>query len=141
LPDEDQVANKPLPVSSRTSSKFSTSVIWAKTTVSILVRQPRVFIPTIVAALAILVFLFMIVPNRTPHPPSADALSWYNVGTRALHEGGYYGASKALERAVAADDGFALAHARLAEAYIELDNADKAKDEILRARSLVPEPS
>lgn len=37
------------------------------------------------------------------------------------------------------DDEFALAHARLAEAYAELDYTDKAKDEIIRAESLARE--
>jgi tetratricopeptide (TPR) repeat protein len=114
-------------------------LVWAKTTIPVIVKRPRVFIPATVAALAALLFLFGVAPNRTPHRPSPDALYWYDVGTRALDDGRYYGASKALERAVIADDGFALAHARLAEAYTELDNADKAKDEILRAGLLVSE--
>ena len=41
---------------------------------------------------------------------------WYEMGTNALRDGAYYQASKALEQAVAIDDKFALAHARLAEA-------------------------
>jgi serine/threonine protein kinase/Tfp pilus assembly protein PilF len=127
LPGEDQGLIEPRP------TRFRTSVIWVKTTIPIIVRRPRVFIPAIVAALAALLFYFVIIPNRTPHRPSADAMNWYDAGTRALNNGGYYGASKALEQAVADDDGFALAHARLAEAYIELDNVDKAKNEILRA--------
>lgn len=138
LPDKDEVLIESQPAKSRTS------VIRAKTTVPILVRQPRVFIPTIVAALALLLFFFWRAPNwfkDTPHRPSAEAMHWYDMGTRALDDGGYYGASKALEKAVAADDGFALAHARLAEAYTELDYSDKANHEILRARSLVPDLS
>jgi serine/threonine protein kinase/Tfp pilus assembly protein PilF len=135
LPDEDYVTSKLRSVKSRTS------IIWAKKTVPILVRQPRVFIPTIVAALAVLLFLFIVFPNRTPHRSSADAMYWYDVGTRALDAGGYHSASKALEQSVAADPEFALAHARLAEAYTELDNSDKARAEILRARSLMSEQS
>ena len=57
----------------------------------------------------------------------------------ALRNGAYYEASKALLQAVAVDDKFALAHARLAEAYTELDYSDKAKDEIIRAQSLARE--
>lgn len=53
-----------------------------------------------------------------------------------MRDGSYYKASKALQRAVEMDDNFALAHARLAEAYAELDYADKANHEILRARAL-----
>jgi serine/threonine protein kinase/Flp pilus assembly protein TadD len=133
LQGEGRAATRPHPVKSRTS------VVWAKTTIPIIVKRPRVLILAIVAALAILLFFFVIVPKRTPHQPSPDAAYWYNAGVRALGDGGYYGASKALEQAIIADDGFAMAHARLAEAYTELDNADKAKDEILRAGLLASE--
>ena len=133
LPGEDYVTSNPRPVKSRTSA------IRAKTTISLLVRRPGVFIPAIVAALALLLFFFVIVPMRTPHRPSANAMYWYDAGTRALNDGGYYSASKALEQAIVADDGFALAHARLAEAYTELDKSDKAKNEILRAGLLMSE--
>jgi tetratricopeptide (TPR) repeat protein len=63
-------------------------------------------------------------------------LQWYERGTAALRDGTYYKASKALESAIQFDDKFALAHARLAEAWSELDYGDKANREILRARSL-----
>jgi len=70
--------------------------------------------------------------RSTPHTPSTEAQRWYEVGTGALRDGAYYQASKALEKAVAQDDDFLLAHARLAEALVELDYADRAKDELLR---------
>jgi len=47
-------------------------------------------------------------------------------------------ATKALDQAIARDPKFALAHARLAEAWNEMDYADKAKDEMLKVQSLVP---
>jgi serine/threonine protein kinase/Tfp pilus assembly protein PilF len=131
LPCEDRAASRPQTSPSRTA------MVWAMTTVPLVVKRPRVFIPAIVAALAALLLFFVMAPTRTPHRPTPDAVYWYNVGTRALGDGGYYSASKALEQAVVADDGFALAHARLAEAYTELDNSDQAKDEILRAGLLV----
>src|SRR5262249_21389965 len=62
-------------------------------------------------------------------------------GTNALREGAYYKASKALARAIQMDDQFALAHARLAEAWTELDYTDRAKDEIIRAHALAPDHS
>jgi serine/threonine protein kinase len=77
----------------------------------------------------------------TPHQPTAEAQRWYDTGTNALRDGAYYQASKALERAVEADDKFAMAHARLAEAWAELDYTDKAKDELLRVSALVPDRS
>jgi tetratricopeptide (TPR) repeat protein len=44
-----------------------------------------------------------------------------------------YQASKALEQAIAIDPDYSLAHARLAQAWTELDSTDKAKDELLSA--------
>ena len=64
---------------------------------------------------------------------SPDALRWYHEGVAALRDGTYYKASKALEQAVNGDPRFAMAHARLAEAYLELDLTDKAREEMLRA--------
>src|SRR2546428_2866905 len=37
---------------------------------------------------------------------------------------------------ISIDDGYALSHARLAQTYLELDNIDKAREELLRALSL-----
>jgi serine/threonine protein kinase/lipopolysaccharide biosynthesis regulator YciM len=68
---------------------------------------------------------------RTYYQPSASALSWYERGTDALRNGAYYQASKALEQAVSIDNKYALAHARLAQAWTELDYIDRAKDELL----------
>ena len=64
---------------------------------------------------------------------SPDALRWYQEGVTALRDGTYYKASKALEQAVSRDPQFSMAHARLAEAYAELDLTDKAREEMLRA--------
>ena len=62
-----------------------------------------------------------------------EALRWYQEGLTALRDGTYYKASKALEQAADRDPRFTLAHARLAEAWLELDFADKAREEMLRA--------
>src|SRR5258706_8930795 len=72
-----------------------------------------------------------------PHQPTAEAKLLYDKGVSALREGAYYQASRLLERSVAADGEFALAHARWAEALSELDYTDKAKDELLTASRLV----
>ncbi|MGI8732818.1 MAG: protein kinase domain-containing protein [Pyrinomonadaceae bacterium] len=69
------------------------------------------------------------------YQPSAAAQKWYEVGTGALRDGAYYQATKAFEQAIASDDGYMLAHARLAEALVELDATDRAKDELLRVSS------
>jgi serine/threonine protein kinase/tetratricopeptide (TPR) repeat protein len=75
--------------------------------------------------------------HTSPHQASAEARNWYDRGVRDMRSGTYYQASKELEQAILADDGFALAHARLAAAYVEIDNTDKAMEELLHALSLV----
>ena len=45
-------------------------------------------------------------------------------------------ASRAFEQAIATDNNFALARAHLAEAYVELDYVDRAKDELLAVQTL-----
>jgi serine/threonine protein kinase/Flp pilus assembly protein TadD len=98
-------------------------------------RRPRVLVPAVVVMLAAL--SVPVWRRATPYRPPPEALQWYERGTGALRDGTYYKASKELEQAITFDDKFALAHARLAEAWSELDYADKANREILRARSLV----
>jgi tetratricopeptide (TPR) repeat protein len=62
-----------------------------------------------------------------------EALRWYQEGVAALRDGAYYKASQALEQAVSRDSQFTMAHARLAEASLELDLTDRAREEMLRA--------
>jgi len=73
---------------------------------------------------------------RTYYQPSSGALYWYGQGTDNLRDGAYYQASKALTQAIQIDDNYALAHARLAQAWTELDYRDKAKDEMLAVTSI-----
>ncbi|MGH9969605.1 MAG: protein kinase domain-containing protein [Pyrinomonadaceae bacterium] len=106
--------------------------------ISQVLRRPRIPISYIlIGAMAVvglgLVALRLWRPR--PHQPTADAQRWYDVGTSALRDGAYYQASQALGRAIASDNAFILAHARLAEALVELDYGDRAKDELLRVNS------
>jgi len=73
--------------------------------------------------------------RASAHTPPAEAQKWYDIGNGALRDGAYYQASKAFEKAIALDDAFLLAHARLGEALVELDYVDRAKDELLRVGS------
>jgi tetratricopeptide (TPR) repeat protein len=66
-------------------------------------------------------------------PPSPAALKWYEQGVSALREATYLKATRALDRAVKIDGNFVLAHARLADAWAELDFTRKAQEEMLRA--------
>ncbi|MDQ3585639.1 MAG: tetratricopeptide repeat protein [Acidobacteriota bacterium] len=104
-------------------------------------RQPRFFIPLLLALVVAGALAWRVAPagwlnGRAAPVVLPEALSWYERGTSALRDGSYFQASKMLEQAVSADDEFALAHARLAEALMELDYTDRARDSILRAESL-----
>lgn len=129
LEAQNQVETKPLP------RKLDTHRRKLDTRTRIL--RPAVSIPSVGAAIVILLLLFW--PQPSTRAPSTEALRWYEEGTGALRAGTYQKASKALEQAIQEDDKFALAHARLAEAYAELDYTDKAKDQIIRAQSLANE--
>jgi serine/threonine protein kinase/Tfp pilus assembly protein PilF len=111
----------------------------ALTTLSDMLQRPRLS-PLMVLAAFLVVGLMVwgVVQWRRPklHVPSAEAQRHYEVGSNALRAGSFFQASKALELAVRSDDQFALAHARLAEAWMELDYMDKAKDELLRVSEL-----
>ena len=107
-------------------------------------RKPRISVFTLVAAVlavGLIVFGLIYIFGPKPYQPTAEALKFYNAGTDYLRLGAYFQASKSLEKAISLDPRFALAHARLAEAWAELDYSDKAKDEMLRVRELAPNRS
>ena len=137
LQAQNEAVTRPLPLG-RDSSKATTLA----TTLSDALRQPPVYLSVtgVIIGLALLTY-FIALPGfrTTPYRVAPEAVYWYDKGTIALRNGAYHEASKALLQAVATDDKFALAHARLAEAYAELDYSDKAKDEIIRAQSLARE--
>jgi tetratricopeptide (TPR) repeat protein len=103
-----------------------------------ILQRPRIPISYILVGSVVLLiaavvgFRFL---RPAPHLAPAEAQRWYDIGTNALRDGAYYQATHALERAIAADDEYMLAHARLAEALVELDYVDRAKDELLRVSS------
>ena len=103
-----------------------------------ILQRPRIPISYILIGVAILIVgtvltVFLVRPR--PHVPPAEAQRWYDIGTTALRDGAFYQASQALQRAISADDNYMLAHARLAEALVELDYVDQAKDELLRVNA------
>ena len=116
----------------------------ALATLSDIFRRPRLSVGYVAAGLIMLGAIVAVgfwLSKPTTHQPTAEAARLYEQGVAALHEGTAYKGSKLLERAVSADAEYALAHARLAEAYTELDYSDKAKDELLIANRLVPNRS
>jgi Tfp pilus assembly protein PilF len=65
--------------------------------------------------------------------PSPEAQYWYDRAAAAFREGTYFLATKEFKMAVDHDPKFSLAHARLAEAFAELDFMGQAEREILIA--------
>jgi tetratricopeptide (TPR) repeat protein len=65
--------------------------------------------------------------------PNQRAMSWYEEGSAALREGEYVQATNELQQAVNFDKDFAVAHARLAEAWAELDSSGPAQSEMIEA--------
>jgi serine/threonine protein kinase/lipopolysaccharide biosynthesis regulator YciM len=141
LEQADQtVIQGPALKSTQKSTRPSRSLL---TKVSQLTQKRSIKAPLILMMLVVIVAIaaaLFIRPARSPEP-SPEAKRWYEVATEAIQSGAYYQASKALEQAIALDDKSALIHARLAEAYVEMDYIDKAKDELLIATSLAPDRS
>src|SRR5256714_1103765 len=113
-------------------------------TLSEIFRRPRVSLGYVIAAVVLLALLGLAIWQATrpkPYEPKAQAKRLYDLAVDAMREGAFFKSSKILQQAVAEDDQFALAHARLAEAWTELDLSDKAKDELIRATDLVRDRS
>lgn len=72
----------------------------------------------------------------SPYQPNAAARGYYDKGVDAIRAGTYFQASKTLKQAVELDPQYAPAHARLAEAYLEISNTEQATREVLEALSL-----
>jgi len=125
-------------VSGRDGAK-TTQKTWptnALTTISTSLRRQRFSLTAIIGAVALTCLALLALIYwwpRSYYQPTAAALNWYQRGTDGLRNGAYYQASKALEQALGIDTNYALAHARLAQAFAELDYTDKAKDELLAA--------
>ncbi|HVF66567.1 MAG TPA: protein kinase, partial [Pyrinomonadaceae bacterium] len=108
-------------------------------------KRPRLSLLSVLgvaAAAALLLFgVYYLFIRRPLHAPGPEAVALYEQGVEALREGANFRATGLLGQAVEADDEYALAHARLAEAWTELEFLDRAKDEMLAAKRLVPDMS
>jgi len=71
--------------------------------------------------------------SRRAASPDPRAVPWYQAGLAALREGSHLQAARELEQAVKLDNHFVAAHARLAEAWAELDYTGAAEHELLVA--------
>jgi serine/threonine protein kinase/lipoprotein NlpI len=129
--------------------KAAPSISWPRplSTLSLSLKKPRFLATAFLATLAVGLILWAAISTRQqniarPTTPPASAMYWYKQGVAALHEGTYQKAVNALEKCISIDGGFLLAHARLSEAWIELDDTDKAKNEQMSlTASLLKEPA
>lgn len=113
-------------------------------TISDIIQRPRISIGAVllgVLAMSLVVWGGVRWLRPVAHQPPAECRRWYDTGTNALRDGAYYQASKALERAIECDGQYALAHARLAESWAELDYPDRAREELITVMKLVPDRS
>jgi tetratricopeptide (TPR) repeat protein/predicted Ser/Thr protein kinase len=130
--------------STQPGSRARTHSASALTTLAETFRQPRLSWGAVLIGFLILVFIagaWFWWRRPVRYRPAPVALDWFNKGTEALRTGEFLQASRMLEESVAADPQFALAHARLAEAWFELDDAGKAITETLNVERLVPNRS
>ena len=119
---------------SRLSMTTTATPSSALVTFSNSLRQPRLSIVSLLGVVALMGLTAWGVWRlfKPPiHKPTVEAQRWYDRGTDAIRDGAYFQAGQMLQEAVKADDKFALAHARLAEAYMAIDNVESAKDELL----------
>lgn len=107
-------------------------------------RKPTISIGSVVLgvlAVAVVIGLAIYFLRSTPYKPLPAAQEAYNQGSVEMRNGAIFQASKSFERSVRLDDRFALAHARLAEIYTELDYTDRAKDELISVSKYEPDRS
>ena len=131
-----------VPVSSKSSGATAGDMNRATSALATLTLQLRrqrfslaSFILTIVAS-GLAIWAVIHFWPRHYYEPTPAARQWYDVGTDALRNGAAHQASKALQQAIQIDGNYALARARLAQAWTELDYIDNAKDELLAIQGL-----
>src|SRR5689334_3346963 len=111
----------------------------ALATLTMQLRRQRFSLVSFVSAIVVIGLLIgagIYFWPRSYYQPSPAAREWYEIGNEALRNGAYHQASKALQQAIAIDSNYALARARLAQAWTELDYIENAKDELLIVESL-----
>lgn len=114
------------------------SMAWLSSRTSVRTSALVAFALILVAILSV---VWLTVGRKRSFDPSPEAKRLYDDGMQALREGSYLKASKLFEQSIQQDKQFPLAHARLAQTWMELDYEGKATDEMLRVTELVPNMS
>jgi serine/threonine protein kinase/Flp pilus assembly protein TadD len=89
----------------------------------------------LIFALSFSVYWFFL--RAREYKPTIDAKKKYDEGIILIQEGALYTATQKLNEAISMDSNYALAHARLSEAWFELDYADKSQREIVEYNNLL----
>jgi serine/threonine protein kinase len=105
-------------------------------TLSRFVEKPRSTVVWSIGLISILFLGYFLFASKPAVTVPVEAVKLFNGGTEAIRDGAYFRASKLLEEAVKSDNNFILAHARLAEAWMELDYVGRAQNELLKVRNL-----
>lgn len=103
-------------------------------------RKPYILVTVFVAAIILALSTLAVsewLRQGVVEEISGGTREWYESGVGALHNGSYHTAAKRFEETIKAQGKFVIAHARLAESHFELDNPERANEEILAAHSLV----
>lgn len=104
-------------------------------------NKPRFSLGSIALASIIIfasVFAFYLLFWRVKeYQPRLEVKQKYDEGVALIQEGALYSAVQKLEEAIALDPDFALAHARLAEAWFELDYEDRTLRETIKYKDLI----
>ena len=110
----------------------------ARYTVQTVLKKPVVAVPVLLVVLAAVALFFFGAGPRL-RDPDLKAKKDYEFGLQSLREEAYYRASRALESAAANDPSYPLTHLRLADVWLQLDQDDKAKNELLQVTGLLPD--
>jgi len=104
-------------------------------------RKPRVSFATsivgvlVLASLIILGYWYFL---RSPvFAPKPEAKKNYDKGVSLIQQGAYYTATKEFKAAIDIEPYYALAHARLAETWLEIDNETQSIRAILDCNNLI----
>jgi tetratricopeptide (TPR) repeat protein len=93
-------------------------------------RRRSVFVLACLGLIAAVLLGFKGYQASTSHNVPAAAQNYYDEATKAFHNASYLTATRQLQEAVKLDPDFALAHARLADAFNELDFTEEAQREV-----------